>query len=788
MGETLSGGTTPTESIKSTPDTPPVKETTRASANPGADQPHTTEEAESHEPTGSQATGPASQLNDNTPLREEVTLIVDAIHCGACMIAIEDTLHRMPGVEKARVNLTTKRVRTTFDVAHVTLDDILQALKKIGYPAAELIEGAEAQRTAADQDLMRRVAVAGFASANIMLLSVSVWSGAGADMSDSIQKLFHWLSAVIALPAVAYAGQPFFTSAIRTLRAGRLNMDVPISLGVLLATAMSLYQTMRGTEQVYFDAAVMLLFFLLIGRFLDSRMRTRAAGAAANLLGLKAGMATLIKPDGTNARTSSRKLKPGDRFLVAAGEKIAADGTIETGLSEVEESLITGETIPRPIQPGDTVFAGTINANGSIVVTATATDDNTLLSEISRLMEGAEQSRSKYVVLADRAARIYAPAVHLLGLATFIGWMIAGAHWEFALTTAIAVLIITCPCALALAVPAVQVAAASRLFDSGLIVKSGDGLERLSEIDTVVFDKTGTLSLGEPELLNPNAISDETLTAASRLAANSRHPYSRAVIKAARHRGIETTPHTDIIETPGQGLSRSTTDGEERLGAAHFVCPDNSTDQAATLWYGAPGQPPTPFQFADKLRSDAAETVAQLTKNGYRIELLSGDREAAVARAAEDSGIAIWHAQRSPAEKIAHIEALRDGGHHVLMVGDGLNDAPALAAGHASISPASAADISQTTADAVFQGTALSPLLRALSVSRDAQNMAVQNFKIALGYNVVFVPLAVAGYVTPLIAAVAMSASSIAVTANAIRLRSKKFRVPRARPTAHTST
>jgi len=739
--------------------------------------------AEVDDKTTGNATGGAGSpepTNDNTPLRQETTLIVDAIHCGVCMITIEDALHRLPGVEKARVNLTTRRVRVAFDVSRIALEDIMAALDRTGYPAAELIEGREAERKAADQDLLKRLGVAGFAAANIMLLSVSVWAGAASDMAPAVKSLFHWLSAIIAIPAIAYSGQPFFSSALTALRAFRLNMDVPISLGVILATGMSLAQTARGTEQVYFDAAIMLLFFLLIGRFLDSRMRSRAAGAAANLIGLKATTATLILDDGTNKRVSSRGLKAGDRILVAAGERIAADGRVETGLSEVTESLITGESVPRAINPGAAVFAGTVNAGSPIVITATATDDNTLLSEIGRLMEDAEQGRGKYVRLADRAAKSYAPAVHILGLATFLGWMIAGASWEYSLTLAIAVLIITCPCALALAVPAVQVAASSRLFQKGVIIKSGDGLERLSEIDTVVFDKTGTLSLGEPRLLNAGLIDRDTLAAAARLAANSRHPYSRALVTAAEADGIETRAADGVEEVPGAGLRCISPAGEECLGSAAFVLghEGSSTEEVkASLHYKAADGTRTAFEFEDALRPDAAEVVAALKAAGMDVELLSGDHPAAVASAAASAGISKWHARQSPADKIARLQELAGSDRTVLMIGDGLNDAPALAAGHASISPSSAADISQTAADAIVQGRNLSPLLDAIGVARASQDMAKQNFGIALAYNAVFVPLAVAGYVTPLIAAIAMSASSIAVTGNAIRLRSKRLRL-----------
>lgn len=729
-------------------------------------------------PPASTAPAPAAE-NDNTPLAQRVTLVADTMYCGTCMISVEDTLNALPGVSKARVNLTTKRVTATYDPSRASVETMIEALEGAGFPAAELIESREAEADARDRDFLKRLGVAGFAAANVMLLSVAVWSGVGNDMSEGIRSLFHWLSALIALPAIAYSGQPFFRSARQALKGGRLNMDVPISLGVILASAMSIFQTIRGTEQVYFDAAITLLFFLLIGRFLDQMMRTRAAGAAANLLGLKASTAVLLADDGSSQRVSARSLKPGSRVLVAAGERIPADGRVEDGTSEVEESLITGESIPRSVGVGAEVYAGTVNGGGALIVRATATDQNTLLAEIARLIDAAEQGRGKYVRLADRAARVYAPAVHVLSAGTFAGWMLLGNGWEPSLTAAIAVLIITCPCALALAVPAVQVAATSRLMRRGILVKAPDGLERLAEADTIVLDKTGTLSLGEPELVGADGVDRATLARAVRLAAASRHPYSRALVRAAEKAGIAVAPAEGVIEVPGSGLRLATAAGEERLGSPAFAgegAPAPAADeQASVLAYRSADAQVTRFSFIDRLRPDAAEVVARLREAGYAVELLSGDRRAPVAAAAAATGITVYRAETSPAGKLARLAELASEARKTLMVGDGLNDAPALAAGHASLSPAGAADISQVTADAIFQGHDLKPIVEAIAVSKASQRMAVQNFAIAIAYNFVFVPLAMLGHVTPLVAAVAMSASSIAVTANAVRLKTKRL-------------
>jgi Cu2+-exporting ATPase len=711
---------------------------------------------------------------DSGGAAQTITLAVEGMHCGGCMRKVETALMDVPGVAGARANLSARRVTALVKGADVNSVTLIEALGSAGFKAADLPMDRIKPLEGADDALLRRIGVAGFAAMNIMLLSVSVWSGHG-DMGQSMQSLFHWVSALIALPAVAYAGQPFFRSALDALKAGRVNMDVPISLGVCLATAMSLYQTMRGTEHVFFDAAVTLLLFLLIGRYLDQAVRVKAASAAANLLGLRGGAATILDAEGKTSRVAAHKIVPGMRVLTASGERFAVDGRLVEGAADVDESLITGETMPRAVSQGGRVYAGTVNLSGPVVSEATATDQNTLLAEISRLMLAAEQARGRYVRLADRAARMYAPAVHALGLITFVGWMLAGQGWEMALTAAIAVLIITCPCALALAVPAVQVAASSRLFGMGTLLKAADGLERLAETDTVVFDKTGTVTLGEPQLVDPESIDRGVLARAASLAAASRHPYARAVVRAAQASGLSVAALSDVREVPGFGLERDSAAGRERLGSAAWVDSQAPADGRSGVYFRAADGTITRLAFADRIRSDARDVMAVLKKAGYRIELLSGDQKPVVKAVASACGIETWTAAASPADKIHRLEALAAEGRKVLMVGDGLNDAPALAAGHASLSPATAADVSQVAADGVFQGERLAPILETIAVARATRRMSLQNFAIAIGYNALFVPLAMAGYVTPLIAAIAMSASSIAVTVNAVRLRTMKL-------------
>ncbi len=702
-----------------------------------------------------------------------VHLLIEGLHCAACVWLIESVLAHQPGVVAARVNMTSRRLTVSWRADETSAGQVTAPILALGYrlvPFDPELIGREGRRR--ERALLRAVAVAGFAAGNVMLLSISVWAGHVDGMGPATRGLFHWLSALIALPAIAYAGRPFFRSALAALRAGRLNMDVPISLAVVLAAGMSLHQTAVGAVHAYFDSAVTLLFFLLIGRWLDLRARGRARSAAEQLLALGGRPVTVLDPGGERRLVAPRQVVPGARVLVAAGERIGVDGIVESGASDVDTALIDGETIPTPAVSGVAVFAGTVNRTAPLTLTVTAVGDQTLLAEITRLVEAAEQGRGRYVALADRIARLYAPVVHGLALATFAGWLlVAGVAWQAALLNAIAVLIITCPCALALAVPAVQVAANGRLLRNGVLVKSPTALERLADVDTVMVDKTGTLTPGRPELVNAGEVVPEVLIAAARLAAASRHPLARALVRAAEAAGPPVSPVAGVREVTGQGLERDIAGKWERLGSARFCdVAIASGDTASELWYRPADGPAVRFAFADPLRSDAAATVRRLTEHGYQVVLASGDRAPVVAVIAAAVGIADAAAAQSPVDKVRRLDALAAAGKRVAMVGDGLNDAPALAAAHASLSPSSAVDLSQTAADVVFQGARLAPVADVLALARVARRRARENLALAFAYNLVTIPLAVAGLVTPLIAAVAMSTSSLVVIANALRV------------------
>ncbi|MCD2173345.1 cation-translocating P-type ATPase [Rhizobium sp. C4] len=701
----------------------------------------------------------------------QTDLAVPGVHCGACITTLEKALKALPEVERARVNLSTRRVTCVWkeevDGRRTDPSVIAKAIEAAGYES-HLFSISADEQDATRNGLIRAMAVAGFAAMNIMLLSVSVWSGADAATRD----MFHWISAAIAGPTLIYSGRPFYMSAYNALRHGRMNMDVPIALAISLSYAMSLYETMNHGQEAYFDASVSLLFFLLIGRTLDHIMRDRARSAISGLARLSPRGATVLTPDGGREYRNIDEIVPGDRLLVAAGERVPVDCVVMSGASELDLSIVSGESLPVAAAKGSALQAGGLNLTGALTVQAMAAARNSFVAEIIGLMEAAEGGKARYRRIADRAAEIYAPAVHILALAAFLFWGVYGGDWKHALTIAIAVLIITCPCALGLAVPVVQVVAAGRLFRDGIMVKDGSAMERLTEIDTVIFDKTGTLTLGRPRLVNKGAVSPKALETAASLALHSRHPLSAALAEAGSG---DVTRFGTVSEIPGAGIEARDGEGLWRLGHRGFAL--NATDAGADDDAAGPetvlsldGKLVAVFRFEDQTRRDAQGLIASLTARGFKTAILSGDREGVVAALARRLGIGFWRSALTPKGKVDEIGTASAHGHKVLMVGDGINDAPALAAAHVSMAPATASDVGRQAADFVFLHESLVAVSLAIDVSKRAGRLILENFALAIAYNVVFVPLALLGYASPLVAAIAMSTSSIIVVANAMRL------------------
>ncbi len=685
---------------------------------------------------------------------------VPGMHCAACIARLENGLAGITGIVTARANFTARRV-TIDHLPDVSAPALRAAIASVGFEAELLHDAATLTDHRESRMLARATGVAGFAAMNIMLLSVSVWSGA----EGATRDLFHLLSGIIAIPTIAYSGRPFFRSAWNAVRRGRTNMDVPISIGVILVTALSLFETLSGGAHAYFDGAVMLLFFLLVGRLLDSVMRDRARSGVAALLKQTAAGAWVGESDGKTRWLAASELCPGQQMIVPAGDRLAADGVVEVGDSSLDLSLLTGESVPVRAGKGDMVHAGTLNLDAPLIVRIIAAGPDTAIADIARLMEQAAQGRSRYVRIADRAARWYAPAVHTLAVAAFVGWLIAGADWHQALLIAAAVLIITCPCALGLAVPAAQIVAAGTLMRKGVLVKDGSALERLAEADRILFDKTGTLTLGRPEPVNLAALSASLKPVVLAMARTSSHPLSQA-LRAGLEAGQIVPVHVeDLREEPGFGMRGTWVGRRVSLGR-----PATGHGDLMSVAFTLADEKPVLLHFGDRLRPDALETVRRLEALGLEGSIVSGDRAAAVAPVAGALRLTAQTGMR-PQDKIDAIRRLAAGGHKVLMVGDGLNDGPALAAGHVSMAPASASDVGQNAADAVFLGDSLAPIATAIVVARQTMRVVRQNFAIAIAYNALAIPLALAGLVTPLVAAVAMSGSSLIVVGNALRLR-----------------
>ncbi|SMY08293.1 heavy metal translocating P-type ATPase [Flavimaricola marinus] len=685
------------------------------------------------------ASGPALQFS------------LPTIHCAACIGKIERGLSTLNGVQSVRVNLSLKRLSVS---GPVDPNAVLTQLTGLGYEAYPLdLAALNSARDDQGRVLLTRLAVAGFAMMNVMLLSVAVWSGA----TDATRDLFHLISAAIALPVVAYSGQPFFQNAWSALRVRRLNMDVPISLAILLAAGMSLFETLNSGAHAYFDAALSLTFFLLIGRYLDHQTRSTARSAAKELTALEVQTAERVSGNGTQTVAVSA-LQIGDVVSVPSGARVPVDGVLLSDGALMDRSFLTGESAAVSVKADAPLQAGEINLAAPLRLRATAVGEDTTLRRMAAMVETAENSRNSYTALADRAAQIYAPAVHLLALAAFIGWVAFSGDIRLSLNIAIAVLIITCPCALGLAVPAVSTAAVSRLFSEGVLVKHGTALERLAEVDHITFDKTGTLT--RPAVALPAGISAKDQGIALALAQASHHPMSRALVTALD--GVVPAKVDQIIEAAGQGVTGQIDGQTVRLGRGAWL---GASFDGLGLRVG--NDDAIAFDTIETLREGVQEALGQIDLPG---DIVTGDADGPAQRLAVQVGLPVI-ANARPDDKLRHLTALADQGHHVLMIGDGLNDTVALASAHASIAPSSALDASRNAADVVIlkEGFAMLPTI--LRVARATRTLSQQNFTIATVYNGIAIPIALAGYATPLMAALAMSISSITVILNSQRMR-----------------
>lgn len=748
-----------------------------------------------------------------------IFLAIDGLHCSACVWLIESILQKQENVLEARINLTKKYLSLKWRGSAEIANDLINLIHEIGYklfPFDEKILHEEEKKY--NNELLKCLAVAGFGAGNVMLFSSILWFSDLQKMGDATIDFMHFFSALIALPVIIYAARPFFASAFGALKARVMNMDLAISVAIFLACAVSLLESFRGAKIVYFDSAVMLVFFLLIGRYLDFKARKRAFAIATEFSLLEANYARQVLNDGSIKIIASKKIEQDMILLVVAGDKVPADAIIIEGESEIDTAIISGETLPKQAKIGDELFAGTINLAAPLKIKVTKNPQNSLLKAIVDIVEKVEGQKNQYVRLADRLSRSYAPAVHLLALITFCLWyFFLHDSAENALLNATAVLIITCPCALALAVPIVQTITISGLIKKGILTKSGEALEKINKIDTIIFDKTGTLTLANPVLtsiigLNKKLTKTEEKfyhKLAASMAQMSKHPLSQALCNSF----VEEKFMLQSLENQGFGLIANFENNEIKLGRQEFCqiasaninqglqsksltnqdsssffqdnisqasqdrfssqnnisdpAPCNATPMQCFLKYR---DVEILFLFQDQLKSDTLATIKELQKFNKKIILLSGDSEANVSNVAHKLNINEFYAKQTPVTKVEFLQRLKQSGHSIMMVGDGLNDAPSLAFADVSISFAKAADITQTIADIIVQGDQLAPLLTAINVANKSIKLIKQNLLLALAYNLIAVPFAMAGTITPLIAAIAMSSSSILVTLNSLRI------------------
>ena len=703
----------------------------------------------------------------------ETTLLMEGISCAACGWLIEKHLRTLPAVAEARLNLSNHRLHVRWADAQLPLSTLLAELRQIGYAAHPYQADQASEQLAAQNRLaLRQLGVAGLLWFQAMMATMATWPEFNIDLSPEMHTILRWVALFLTTPIVFYSCAPFFKGAMRDLRTRHLTMDVSVSLAIGSAYIAGIWTSITGAGELYFDAVGMFALFLLAGRYLERRARERTAAATAQLVNLLPASCLRLDDHGQSERILLSELRTGDRVLVQPGAILPADGRILDGQSSVDESLLTGEYLPQPRQAGDAVTAGTLNVDGALTVEVQALGHDTRLSAIVRLLERAQAEKPRLAEIADRAAQWFLLFSLIAAVAIGLLWWYLDASRAFWIV--LAMLVATCPCALSLATPTALTAATGTLHKLGLLLTRGHVLEGLNQIDTVIFDKTGTLTEGRLALraIRPLAAldSDQCLALAAALENRSEHPIARAFGRAplaAEH----------VQSFPGLGLEGSV--GEQRLRIGHpvFVCEPSGA--AVPLMPDEPGQwlllgddvgPLAWFVLDDRLRTDAPALLAACKARGWRTLLLSGDSSPMVASVAAELGIDEARGGLRPDDKLAVLQQLHQQGRKVLMLGDGVNDVPVLAAADISVAMGSATDLAKTSADAVLLSNRLDALIHAFSLARRTRRVIIENLVWAGLYNGLMLPFAALGWITPVWAAVGMSISSLTVVLNALRL------------------
>lgn len=700
----------------------------------------------------------------------EATIYAGGMYCSACSWLIETSLSKMSGVQSVQVNPITHRLRILFSPAAIGLGDILAALSDLGYRPQPLSSDDTSRPEVAEQrSAMKRLLVASLGMMQVMMFAVGLYAGEFQGMEDDMQRFLRLVSFLVTTPVVFYAARPFFAAAWRGVAARMPGMDLPVSIAIGSAYAASVYASFTDGPAVWFDSVTMFVFFLTLGRYLEMRARHRSIDRSTALTQLLPNTATLVTDDGLSVVPVSQ-LQAGDVVHIRAGESVPADGTVVAGSTSVDEALLSGEASPQAKSCGDDLAAGTINLDGMIRMRVLRTGSHTTLGAIGRLSERARFARPAFVRLADRIASYL--VIGLLGVASLVAlyWYLVSPERAFVIT--LSVLVVTCPCALALATPAAFAAASNRLSQLQLLVTNGNAIETLSRATHFVFDKTGTLTCGTPivqsvTLYDNNVDKDQCLLLAAALEQASTHPVAHAF-----RSNLPLPDVTNATIHPSQGVSGTIGKQRWQLGSASFAFADDlaGSDTSTVAYLGTDGHCVARFEIRDELRSDAKTTLDTLRDLGIHLSLVSGDNAAAVQEIGAALSITDLHSGCTPEDKLAMIKSLQAQGARVVMVGDGINDAPVLAGADTSIAPGHGALLAQTNADVIMLGESLRPLTTALMLSRKTMRIVRQNLVWAIGYNATALPLAAVGMVPPWLAAIGMSASSLIVILNALRL------------------
>ena len=700
-------------------------------------------------------------------------LLIEGIPCAACGWLIERHLLARPGVSASNLNLTNHRLQVQWDASQLPLSELLQSIRNIGYAAHPWQPDEASKKMAADnRKALRKLGLAGLLWSQVMMASMATWPEFNLDLSDGMDGLLRWVSLILTTPIIFYCSTEFFQGAIRDIRTRHLTMDVSVSLAIMGAYVAGIWSTVTGQGELYFDASGMFAFFLLSGRYLERRARERTAAATAQLVNLLPASCLVLGENGQSERILLKDLQPQQQVLVPPGHLIPADGVIVSGHSSVDESLLTGEYLPLARAPGDQVTAGTLNVEGPLTLRVEALGDDTRLSAIVRLLERAQTLKPKFAEVADRFAQWFLIGVLLIAAIVGLIWLQLDSSRAF--WVVLSLLVATCPCALSLATPTALTAATGSLHRVGLLLTSGHVLESFQQIDTVIFDKTGTLTEGRLTLQQVVPLSgysqQQALDWASALESRSEHPIARAF-------GHSMLSASEVTSAPGLGL-QGLVDGQLlRIGRPDYVCqlshsqpPLAPDEHGQWLLLGNNNGPIAWFALNDRLRSDAPDLVAACRARGWNILLLSGDSSPMVQQIAQELGISDARGSLTPDDKLKVLEQLHQQGHKVLMLGDGVNDVPVLAAADISIAMGSATDLAKTSADAILLSNRLESLVQAMAIAKKTRSVIIENLSWAILYNGLIIPFAAVGWVTPGWAAIGMSVSSLLVVLNALRL------------------